>query len=329
MAGSTPFVIPKLAKTPLKISLDPMKYNEQLHKVKKHLAKAHKCAPEEVTLVTGSTQACFQTLAAITEPGDSIIIEHPGYEPYLAAAKFLGLNVLRYHRTGDFNRDFKELVSLARTANVLLLSNPHCPTGWMYSPRDLEHLARLNLLVVIDEVFLPLLTKGTLSYRPEIAPNPNFIFLSGLSKSTGLGMTRIGWIVAEPSLTAKVHKVGLHLNLNMPQPLLQVADHAFKNWKTIIKELQLCANVNRKLVLKFIAAHPDVFSYDFKYGFFAMMKVPPQFETGAVFTAELLKHDIFVRDGAFFEMPEWVRIHALLPPKQFAKVFTAIAGYYK
>ncbi|MGZ3723368.1 MAG: pyridoxal phosphate-dependent aminotransferase, partial [Bdellovibrionales bacterium] len=227
LGGSTPPVISFLAKKPLKISLDPAKYPEQLLKVQKFLAKSAKCGLDQISLVTGSTQACFQTLAAITEPGDSIIIEYPGYEPFLAAAKFLGLNILRYHRSDDLEQDFAELKSLAKTAKVLLISNPHCPTGWTYEAKSLAKLAELELLVVIDEVFLPMLTKGTVSHRPSIPENDNFIFLSGLSKSVGLGFTRIGWIIASVEITKKIHKIGLHLHVNLPQPLLPVADHAF------------------------------------------------------------------------------------------------------
>jgi len=210
----------------------------------------------------------------------------------------------------------------------LLLSNPHCPTGWTYEAKSLEKLGELNLLVVIDEVFLPMFTKGTLSHRPSLPHNDDFIFLSGLSKSTGLGFTRIGWIVASAEITHKIHQVGLHLHTGMPQPLLPVAAHAFKNWQKIIKALQKMANENRKPVLDFAKKHPGPLSNSFKKEFFAMLKVPTEFKNGQAFTAELLKHQILVRDGAYFEMPDYIRFHTLLPKRQFAKVFAKISSYY-
>src|SRR5665213_1816714 len=112
LGGSTPYVVPLLLKKPIKISLDPTTYPQQLLATKKHIAKASKCRPEQISIVTGSTQACFQLLAAITEPGDSIIIEAPGYEPFLAAAKFLGLNILRYQRGDDLEKDLPQLRAL-------------------------------------------------------------------------------------------------------------------------------------------------------------------------------------------------------------------------
>jgi aspartate/methionine/tyrosine aminotransferase len=328
LGGSTPHLIAKIAKKPIRISLDPAKYPTQSLNVKIHLAKAGGSALNEISLVTGSTQACFQTLAAITDPGDSIIIEYPGYEPFLAAAKFLGLNILRYRRSTELAEDMRELRSLAKSAKVLLLSNPHCPTGWTYSAESLKLLAELDLVKVIDEVFLPMCSKGTLSHRSLFAHDENFIFLSGLSKPVGFGTSRIGWIFANPEFTRRIYQIGLHLETDLPQPLLPAAELAFKNWKSIIRELQGCAAQNRQAVFEFGKRHPTLLSNDFKKPFFAMLKVPESFADGKAFTAELLKHGILVRDGAYFEMPEWVRFHALMPKKQFAKAFAKISSYY-
>src|SRR6266404_1577744 len=77
LGGSTPPVIRALARKPLKISLDPADYKSEQEKVLKFLAKHSGSAMDEVSLVPGSTQACFQALAAITNPGDTIIIEAP------------------------------------------------------------------------------------------------------------------------------------------------------------------------------------------------------------------------------------------------------------
>jgi aspartate/methionine/tyrosine aminotransferase len=235
---------------------------------------------------------------------------------------------LRYHRSNDLVRDMGELRALAKSAKVLLLSNPHCPTGWTYSAESLALLAELDLIKVIDEVFLPMCSKATLSHRTLFSHDKNFIFLSGLSKPVGLGTSRIGWIFAKPEFTRRIYQIGLHLETDLPQPLLPVAEVAFKNWKSIIRELQHCAGENRPKVFEFSKRHPTLLSNDFKKPFFAMLKVPEAFADGKAFTAELAKHGILVRDGAYFEMPEWIRFHALMPKKQFTKAFGKISSYY-
>ena len=45
--------------------------------------------------------ANFLALAALVEPGDEVLVEHPTYEPLIAAARFLGAGIARFHRRAE------------------------------------------------------------------------------------------------------------------------------------------------------------------------------------------------------------------------------------
>jgi aspartate/methionine/tyrosine aminotransferase len=296
-------------------------------KIKKHLAKQANCNLNQITFTPASTQACLQVLAAITDPGDTILVEFPSYEPYLAAAEFLGLKVKRYQRSPYFEQDWQKIKKQAERAKVLLISNPHCPTGWQYDRRQLARLSELPLQVIVDEVFLPLFADGDISHVN--LKKSNMISISSLSKSTGFSFIRFGWIIGSQDVTDRSFKVGLHFHSDFPRPILPFAYLAFKNWKLINKQLQSRAELNRQQLREFLSRKNHVISsHDFSRGFYGLLKVPGQFKSGYVFSQKLLKQDLLIRDAGFFEMPEWVRLHLLLPPLDFKKALAIIESYY-
>ena len=76
---------------------------------------AEKChvSLENVIAATGASMANFLAMAAVLEPGDEVLIEHPTYEPLLAVAAHLGAEIRRFPRAGD-------LAPLAHLTQVLI-----------------------------------------------------------------------------------------------------------------------------------------------------------------------------------------------------------------
>ena len=62
------------------------------------LARKAGVAPECVVAATGTSMANHLALAAVVEPGDEVLIEHPTYELLLRTAEYLGATVRRFPR---------------------------------------------------------------------------------------------------------------------------------------------------------------------------------------------------------------------------------------
>ena len=63
------------------------------------IAAHYKVDPACVTTATGAAGANFQTCAALLEPGDEVLMERPGYDPLLGAARLLNARTQRFERT--------------------------------------------------------------------------------------------------------------------------------------------------------------------------------------------------------------------------------------
>ena len=86
----------------------------------------------QVTTATGAAGANFQACAALLEPGDDVLIERPGYDPLLGAARMLGAGTMRFERTFDDGYALDpERVRGAMTprTRLIIVTSPHNPTS--------------------------------------------------------------------------------------------------------------------------------------------------------------------------------------------------------
>lgn len=323
LAGSTPPLDPRWARRPFTLEQTESWKLPATETLKALLME--RLGEGDLTLVPGASQAMMQALAAVTARGDTVVIETPVYQPFVAAAEFLGLRVRFFARTGDFERDLANASKAARGARALVVSNPHCPTGLLYSAAELGRLARLGPRLIVDEVFLPLFDEGRATRLLRLPRGA--VALSGLSKSLGLSALRLGWVRADRRTIADVKRVGLNFHIEMPSAPLQIAVEAVRAWDEITGPLRALADQNRAVVRGFAERHPDAVPFGFERGFFFALKTPRRDDKA--FTRAMLEHGFRLRPGSQFAMPGHVRLNVLITPMAFARVMQTIEAAYE
>ena len=84
-------------------------------------------------------------------------------------------------------------------AAVLWLTNPHNPTGQLWSRASLEPLLERFALVIVDEAFLPLLPRGEQeSLVPLLVRHPNLVVIRSLTKLYAIAGLRLGYALGQP-----------------------------------------------------------------------------------------------------------------------------------
>ena len=82
-------------------------------------------------------------------------------------------------------------------AGTIWLTNPHNPTGQLWSRSSLERLLGHYALVICDEAFLPLVPGGERqSLLPLVASHPNLVVIRSLTKLFAVAGLRLGYAVA-------------------------------------------------------------------------------------------------------------------------------------
>jgi N-succinyldiaminopimelate aminotransferase len=161
----------------------------------------------EVLVTAGATEALAATILALTEPGDEVLTLEPFYDSYGAIAALGGAT----HRTvplhwPHFQPDPDDLrAAITDRTRLILINNPHNPTGAQFTRETLELLVQLaeshDALIVTDEVYEHLTFDAPhipVSTLPGAAART--ITISSGGKTFSATGWKIGWIVAIPSL---------------------------------------------------------------------------------------------------------------------------------
>mgnify|MGYP006274657581 CR=1 FL=1 len=89
-------------------------------------------------------------------------------------------------------------------AAALWITNPHNPTGQLWSRASLEPLLQRHPLVICDEAFLPLVPGGEdQSLLPLLADHPNLVVIRSLTKLFAIAGLRLGYAMAHPDRLAR------------------------------------------------------------------------------------------------------------------------------
>ena len=117
--------------------------------------------PEHVRGLTDLIQGLQIIIELATTPGQTVVAHTPNYPPFLAAIPRSGRELLAVpliRDQGSWSWDHHRLDDELRTSNakLLLLVNPHNPTGRVFTRPELEDLAELahrhDLIVISDEI---------------------------------------------------------------------------------------------------------------------------------------------------------------------------------
>ena len=174
------------------------------------IAARYGADPRRVTTATGTSGANFLVYAAMLEPGDEILVERPGYDPLLGAARLLSANTTRFDRTFEsgfaLDPDRVRQAVTPRT-KLIVVTHPHNPTGVAADAAALEEVGRIaeqaKAHVLVDEVYLDV--SGDPS-PPAARRGDVFITTNSLTKSYGLASLRSGWVIASDAVTYRVRR---------------------------------------------------------------------------------------------------------------------------
>lgn len=158
--------------------------------------------------VVGGIANCIE---ALTEPGDAILVQTPIYPPFLRCVRTGGRQLVTSALAGnriDFNDVQASIVS--RSVRLILLCNPHNPSGRCFTRHELIQLATLalehDLIVVSDEVHADLVYAGHrhipfASLGPDAARRT--VTLNSASKAFNIAGLRAAVCAAED---ARLHR---------------------------------------------------------------------------------------------------------------------------
>tara|TARA_Y100000590_G_scaffold358570_1_gene413977 strand:- start:577 stop:1740 length:1164 start_codon:yes stop_codon:yes gene_type:complete len=200
---------------------------EAVSKKIKNLYNA-KISPERIIIMPGGKPTMHCAISFFGEPGVEIIYPDPGFPIYESMINFTGAKPVPFNMTE--NKDFtiipeKILSLINEKTRLLILNNPHNPTGSFTEKKIIDKLAEglkkfPNVAILSDEVYDRLIFDNkeipTLLNYPDLYDR--LIILNGWSKTYAMTGWRLGWGVWPEKLVDHVFKfnVNTHSCVNTP-----------------------------------------------------------------------------------------------------------------
>lgn len=274
----------------------------------RHVGVDEKCLFASI----GTSMANFVAMAALIEPGDEVIIEHPVYDLITTAAGFLQASVKWLPRPESlgYQPDLEALSKAVRGGTKLVvLTNLHNPSSAYIETETMREIGRMARLVgarvLVDEVYLD--SAFGVEAQSAFHLGNEFVITNSLTKVYGLSGLRCGWVVAEPSLIERMWRVS-DLFYGIPAHASErLSVKALERIPELKARTRGILDVNRELVNQFIGSRPELECAPARFG----MTVFPRLKGISVEAlCERLRdeYETTIVPGRFFDEPEHFRL---------------------
>lgn len=179
----------------------------------------------QVVVTNGGKQAVYNAFAAITDPGDEILLPAPYWTTYPEAIKLAGGTPVDVFAGAE--ADYKvtvEQLEAARTENTkaLVFVSPSNPTGSVYTPEETEAIGKWALdkgiWVITDEIYEHLLYDDavfTSIVKAVPALAHQTIILNGVAKTYAMTGWRVGWMIGPADVIKAASTLQSHATSNV------------------------------------------------------------------------------------------------------------------
>jgi aspartate aminotransferase len=179
---------------------------------------------DQISINSGAKHSVFNSLFALVEEGDEVIVPSPYWVSYSEMVRLCGATpvFVRATEETDFKLSPDRLKeALTNRTKVLLINSPCNPTGAVYSRDELFSLAAVvenkELVVISDEIYEKILYEGNehvsiASYSPELKERT--VVINGMSKAFSMTGWRIGYAAGPKSIIDAINAMQGHTSGN-------------------------------------------------------------------------------------------------------------------
>jgi len=168
------------------------------------LANRLELKPENFLISAGSVAAIYLAVFQFTNPGDKVIFSKSSLPWYKWST--IGNNSLPVEvpLMNDMNHDLEAILnSVDKNTKVIIISNPHNPTGLYINESDLRTFySKLPeyVLLIIDQAYYEYQSNQEKILIDMINDVPNLMLTRTFSKIHGLAGLRVGYGMANPKI---------------------------------------------------------------------------------------------------------------------------------
>ncbi|MDE7086074.1 MAG: pyridoxal phosphate-dependent aminotransferase, partial [Prevotella sp.] len=215
--------------------------------------------PSEILVSNGAKQSVCNTVMALINPGDEVIIPAPYWVSYPQMVKLAGGTPVVVE--AGFDQNFKIThahleAAITTKTRLLILFSPSNPTGSVYSKAELEGLAKVilshdDLFVLADEIYEHINYIGKHESIAQFAGmKERAVIVNGVSKAYAMTGWRIGYIAAPEWLVKGCNKLQGQYTSGPCSVSQKAAELAYTASQDCVEEMRQAFERRRDLIVK-------------------------------------------------------------------------------
>jgi len=215
--------------------------------------------PAEILVSNGAKQSVCNTVMALVNPGDEVIIPAPYWVSYPQMVLLAGGNPVIVE--AGFHQNFKMTPQQLESAitpktRLIILCSPSNPTGSVYNKQELQALAQVilshdNLFVLADEIYEHINYVG---HHESIAQfegmKERSIIVNGVSKAYAMTGWRIGYIAAPEWIVKGCNKLQGQYTSGPCSVSQKAAEFAYTSSQECVEQMRQAFERRRDLIVK-------------------------------------------------------------------------------
>lgn len=220
--------------------------------------------PENIIVTNGGKHSLFNTILALVEKGDEVIIPAPYWLSYPDMVKLAGGTpiIVQTLAENDYKITPEQLkAAITPKTKIFILNSPSNPTGTVYTPDEIRTIAEIivdrDLLVISDEIYEKILYDGVEhlsigSISPELFERT--ITSNGFAKSYSMTGWRLGYAAAPVELINATIKIQGHSTSNVCTFAQYGAIAALTHSQACVQEMLEAFTVRREIMYEAISS---------------------------------------------------------------------------
>lgn len=248
-ANECPENYPEVIRQQIKDAVDKLDFNRYPDPLATEVVKAfsdyYEINPEFVTAGNGSDELIFLIESAFLEKGDKMLVVAPDFSMYKFYSSICEVECDTFIKDDNLDIDVDALIKKINDDNIKLVifSNPCNPTGKGISADEVKRLVNsVNALVIADEAYMDFWNESLVK---EVEDYSNLIVFRTASKSIGSASLRLGFAVANKTISRAIKAIKSPYNVNSISQV--IGSIIYKNKEYLINRQKTIVRNREKL----------------------------------------------------------------------------------
>ncbi len=298
------------------------------------IAEMHNVSAECVQVMTGASEALVVLMWLAAEPGANVILPRPGFATFSALPESLSIETRFYaiRKENNFSIDVEEIMKLANEkTKLIMINNPHNPTGATISDADMETLhdftSSRGIQLVSDEVYHPIYHGSQTQSASRL---PQATVIHDFSKAFSVPGVRTGWMIEQDPKRRELYwNARAYFSISNSTSGEILAEIAMRKRDVILKKTQAVASRNLEHLDRFMAQHRETLGWIRPQGGMTAFPWLVSGENARPFCQAAVEQGILLAPGDCFDVPSHFRLGFAAAGDEFPQALDRLGEFVK